>query len=302
LLAPLTAYLSAELLGVSGVLATVTAGLIAGRKAARVLSPNGRLMGQGVWAVLIFLINSFVFMLIGLQLPTVLKGLSAWSAPELVGLGAAVSLIVIVARIVWVFPGTYVPRRLSAKIREREPAPTPRNVFVVAWAGMRGAVSLAAALALPLDFPQRDLITYLAMCVIVATLVGQGLTLPWIIRRLGVVAGSNLDREEGIARQAAVSAALARLDTLAEEFGDHLELVDQMRARFTHEAEHALPGPDDEPDAAAQEQLDHQAIRLAVVGAQRDAIIQLRDEGAIGDEALRRVERDLDLEAVRSGV
>ena len=302
LLAPLTAYLSAELLGVSGVLATVTAGFIAGRKAARVLSPSGRLMGQGVWAVLIFLINSFVFMLIGLQLPTVLEGLSACTAAELVGLGAAVSLIVIVARIVWVFPGTYVPRRLSAKIREREPRPTPQNVFVVAWAGMRGAVSLAAALALPLDFPQRDLITYLAICVIVATLVGQGLTLPWIIRRLGVVAGSNLDREEVIARQAAVSAALARLDTLADEFGDHLELIDQLRARFMHEADHALPGPDDEPDAAAQEQLDHQAIRLAVVGAQRDAIIQLRDEGAIGDEALRRVERDLDLEAVRSGV
>ncbi len=302
LLAPLTAYLSAELLGVSGVLATVTAGLIAGRKAARVLSPNGRLQGQGVWNVLTFLINSFVFMLIGLQLPRVLEGLSDWSAQDLVLLGGAVSLVVIAARIVWVFPGTYVPRMLSAKIREREQAPTPQNVFVVAWAGMRGAVSLAAALALPLDFPQRDLITYLAICVIVATLVGQGLTLPWIIRRLGVVAGSSLDREEVVARQAAVSAAVARLDSLADEFADHIELIDQMRARFAHEADHALPGPDDEPDAAAQEQLDHQAIRLAVVAAQREAIIQLRDDALIGDEALRRVERDLDLEAVRSGV
>ncbi len=302
LLAPLTAYLSAELLGVSGVLATVTAGLIAGRKAARVLSPNGRLMGQGAWAVLIFLINSFVFMLIGLQLPTVLQGLSAWTAADLVLMGAAVSCIVIVVRIVWVYPGTYVPRFLSAKIREREPRPSPQNVFVVAWAGMRGAVSLAAALALPLDFPQRDLITYLAICVIVATLVGQGLTLPWIIRRLGIVAGSGIDREEVMARQAAVSAALERLDGLADEFADHLELVEQLRARFEHEADHALPGPDDEPDAAEQEQLDHQAIRMAVVAAQREAIIQLRDDGVIGDEALRRVERDLDLEAVRTGV
>ena len=175
-------------------------------------------------------------------------------------------------------------------------------MFVVAWAGMRGVVSLAAALALPLDFPQRDLILYLTFCVIVATLVGQGLTLPWLIRRLGVVAGSNLDREEVIARQAAVSAALARLDTLADEFADHLELIDQLRARFMHEADHVLPGPDDEPDEAEQEQLDHQAIRLAVVVAQRDAVIQLRDEGVISDETLRRVERDLDLEAVRSGV
>ena len=200
------------------------------------------------------------------------------------------------------FPGTYVPRFLSAKIREREPRPSPQNVFVVAWAGMRGAVSLAAALALPLDFPQRDLITYLAICVIVATLVGQGLSLPWIIRRLGIVAGSGIDREEVMARQAAVSAALERLDGLADEFADHMELVEQIRARFEHEADHALPGPDDEPDAAEQEQLDHQAIRLAVVAAQREAIIQLRDDGVIGDEALRRVERDLDLEAVRSGV
>ena len=302
LLAPLTAYLSAELLGVSGVLATVTAGLIAGRKASRVLSPNGRLAGQGVWSVLIFLINSFVFMLIGLQLPTVLQGLSSRSTSELLIDGAAVSLIVIVARIVWVYPGAYVPRFLSAGIREHEVAPLPSAVFVVSWAGMRGAVSLAAALALPLDFPERDLITYLTICVIVATLVGQGLTLPWFIRRLGVVAVSGVDREEVIARQAAVTAALHRLETLAGEFADHLQLVEQLRARFEHEAEHGLPGPDEEPDAAEQEQLDHQAIRQAVVAAQREAVIGLRDDGVIGDEALRRVERDLDLEAVRSGV
>jgi monovalent cation/hydrogen antiporter len=302
LLAPLTAYLAAESLGVSGVLATVTAGIIAGRKASRVLSPNGRLAGQGVWSVLIFLINSFVFMLIGLQLPSVLQGLSSRSAGQLIAEGALVSLIVIVARIVWVFPGTYIPRRLSAGIRARETAPRPHAVFVVSWAGMRGAVSLAAALALPLDFPQRDLITYLAICVIVATLVGQGLTLPWIIEKLGVVAGSAIAREEVVARQAAVTAALARLETLADEFADHLELVNQLRSRFEHEAEHALPGPDDEPNAADQEQLDHLAIRQAVVSAQRDAVIALRDEGVIGDEALRLVERDLDLEAVRSGV
>ena len=116
------------------------------------------------------------------------------------------------------------------------------------------------------------------------------------------MAGSAVTREEVVARQAAVTAALARLESLAEEFADHLELVDQLRSRFAHEAEHALPGPDDEPNAADQEQLDHQAIRQAVVSAQREAVIALRDDGVIGDEALRRVERDLDLEAVRSGV
>ncbi len=303
LLAPLTAYLSAELLGVSGVLATVTAGLIAGRKAARVLSPNGRLMGQGVWSVLSFLINSFVFMLIGLQLPRVLEGLSDRSAQELVLLGAARE------------PGrdrgphrVGLPRDVRAAHAQREDpgararAAAPERRSSSPGPGCAAPCPLRPPLPCRWTSRDRDLITYLAICVIVATLVGQGLTLPWVIRRLGVVAGSSLDREEVIARQAAVSAALARLDTLADEFGDHIELVDQLRARFAHEADHALPGPDDEPDAAMQEQLDHQAIRLAVVAAQREAIIQLRDDALIGDEALRRVERDLDLEAVRSGV
>jgi monovalent cation/hydrogen antiporter len=302
LLAPLAAYLAAETLGLSGVLSTVTAGLIAGRKAARVLSPDGRLMGQGVWAVLIFLINSFVFMLIGLQLPFVLRNLSTRTASELLSLGVIVSVTVIVARIVWVYPATYLPRFLSARIRARDPYPPAKAVFVVSWAGMRGAVSLAAALALPLAFPERDLVIYLAFCVIVATLVGQGLTLPWIIRRLGVVAGTVADREEGAARQAAIQAALERLDGLAEEFPDHLELVDRLREQYTHEADHVLADADEAPDAAEQERLDHIAIRQSLVAAQREAVIGLRDDGVIGDEALRRVERDLDLEAVRSGV
>jgi Na+/H+ antiporter len=301
LLAPLAAYLAAETLGVSGVLSTVTAGLIAGRKAARVLSPDGRLMGQGVWSVLIFLINSFVFMLLGLQLPIVLQSLSTRPASELIGLGVIVSVTVIVARIVWVYPASYVPRFLSPSLRARDPYPPPKTVFVVAWAGMRGAVSLAAALALPLTFPDRDLIIYLAFCVIVATLVGQGLSLPAITRRLGVVAASVADREEVVARQAGVQAALERLDGLAEEFPDHLPLMDQLRSKYTHEADHVLADAEESPDEAEQERLDHLAIRQSLVSAQREAVIRLRDDGVIGDEALRRIERDLDLEAVRSG-
>ena len=139
-------------------------------------------MGRGVWDIVIFTINGFVFMLIGLQLPSILDSLAAYSPLTLAGWGLAISLTVIVARIVWVFPATYLPRRLSARIRASDPYPPPRAVFVVSWAGMRGAVSLAAALALPLEprpFPERDLVIFLTFCVIVATLVGQGLTLPW---------------------------------------------------------------------------------------------------------------------------
>ena len=301
LLAPLIAYLAAESIGVSGVLATVTAGVIAGRKAARALSPDGRLAGRGVWNVVIFLINGFAFLLIGLQLPAILAGLQR-SAAELVGLGVAISLTVIVARIVWVFPATYLPRRLSAKVRARDPEPPRASVFVVSWAGMRGVVSLAAALSLPLAVPGRDLIIFLTYCVILATLVGQGLSLPWVIHRLGIVAGTSADREEAVARQAAIDAALLRLDGLSEEFPDHQPLVVQLRERYEHEASHATNDASVVADESDQELLDHQAIRLSIVAAQREAVIRLRDDGAIGDEALHRVERDLDLEAVRTGV
>jgi len=304
LLAPIVAYLAAEMLGVSGVLATVTTGLIAGRRAARVLSPDGRLMGTGVWAVVYFLIDSFVFMLIGLQLPLIVGNLSAYGAPQLIGLGVAVSLTVILARILWIFPTTYLPFRFLPRWQLFHTAPPRNSVFVVSWAGMRGAVSLAAALALPLGptpFPGRDLVIFLTFCVIFATLVGQGLTLPWVIRRVGLVAGTGLEREEGVARQATVDAALGRLDDLALEFPDHLELVDQLRARFEHEAAHAS-SEDATIGEAERESLDHLAIRTAVIEVQREAIIRLRDDGVIGDQALRRVERDLDLEVLRTGV
>lgn len=301
LVAPFAAYLPAESIGVSGVLATVVAGLIAGRRAARALSPSARLMGRGVWDIVIFLINSFAFILIGLQLPSILAHLAPRSAPELLALGAAVSATAIVARIVWVFPATYLPRRFSARIRERDPFPPVNAVFVVSWAGMRGAVSLAAALALPLEVPERELLIFLTFCVIVATLVGQGLSLPWLIRHLRVVAGSGTETEETTARLAAVDAAMTRLNGLAEEFPGHLELVDQLRARFSHEIGH-VPAANEGPlDESELELLEHLEIRNAVLAAEREAVIQLRDAGVIGDEVLRRIERDLDLEALRTG-
>ena len=169
---------------------------------------------------------------------------------------------------------------------------------------MRGAVSLAAALALPLEprpFPERDLVIFLTFCVIVATLVGQGLSLPWVVRRLGVVATDGPDTEEAHARLAAVEAALTRLADLEVEYPGHKELVDQLRSRYEHEAGHVWPHPEGPRDDAEQELLEHLEIRNAVLNAERDAIIALRDDGIISDEVLTRIERDLDLEAVRSG-
>jgi Na+/H+ antiporter len=304
LLAPFAAYLPAQSIGVSGVLAAVVAGLIAGRRAARALSPDARLLGRGVWDIVDFMINSFAFMLIGLQLPAILSNLGPRTAPQLIGLGVAVSLTVILVRILWVFPATYLPRRLSARIRARDPDPRPAAVLVISWAGMRGAVSLAAALALPLlpkPFPERDLVIFLTFCVIVATLVGQGLTLPWLVHRLHIASSGREEAEEAQARRAAVDAALGRLNDLEGAYPDHRPLIDQLRSRYEHEAGHAVPTDGDPQDESEQELLDHLEIRNAVLFSEREAIIRLRDDGVISDDVLRRVERDLDLEAVRSG-
>ena len=300
LIAPATAYLFAERFGLSGVLAVVVAGLITGRRAARVLSPDARLLGSGAWQIVIWAIHAIVFMEIGLQLPTILAGLSSTPANVLIGYGVAIASTVIAARILWVVPATYMARGIMTP-EEREAYSTGRVAAILSWAGMRGVVSLAAALALAPDFPERPLILYLTFCVILATLVGQGLTLPWLIRKLGVTAtGDGMEAEETHARLTAVDAGLARLDSLREEYADHLPLIDQIRDELEHEVSHVAPR-DIPIDEAQQEALEHRAIRAAVLLAQREAVIQLRDDGVINDETLRRIELELDLEAVRTG-
>jgi Na+/H+ antiporter len=301
---PVAAYLPAERFGLSGVLATVAAGIWVGRNAPRQMSSSVRLAGTAAWQVLLFLINGIVFILIGVQLPAVLEGLGDRGAGELLGLAAAISLTVILVRIVWVFPGTYVPRWLSAGIREREVQPPLRNVFLVSWAGMRGVVSLAAALALPHElaggqpFPERDLLIFLTFAVILATLVGQGLTLPLIIRGLGIRADGGDGHEEAHARQSAAEAAVARIEELAEEWPGHLELIDALRAQYGHRASHS-DTHDEVADDAEQELLEHRIIRSAVIEAEREALLRLHETGGLSDDVFRRVERDLDLEELR---
>ena len=304
LLLPYAAFLPAENVGVSGVLATVVAGLIFGRAGPRILASDTRVLAGGVWQMAIFVINGLVFTLIGLHLPAILEALAGRPMVELIGLGLAISLTVILVRILWVYPATYLPRWLSAKLRARDPAPPPRVAFVVAWAGLRGIVSLAAALALPrltqdgTPFPQRDLIIFLAFFVILVTLVGQGLSLPVVIRRLGISADRVGQREERTARSVAAEAALARLDALETEWPDHRPLVDQLRTIYTHRTEH-LPSDTDAIEELDQELVEHTRIRRAVIDAERDAILDLRDRGVISDEVLRLLQRDLDLEELR---
>ena len=309
LLLPAAAYLPAESLHLSGVLAVVTAGLYLGQHSSKIMSSQTRLQAAGVWEIVVFLLNGLVFMLIGLQLRGVISHLSAYSLLELVWYAGLISLAVIVARILWVFPATYLPRRLSARIRARDPYPPVRGVTVVAWAGMRGVVSLAAALAIPLTtesgepFPARELIIFVTFCVILATLVLQGLSLPPLIRRLGLQDDNARGQEEVAARLHAANAALERVAELSQEDWVHEETIRHLHVHYEERA-HMLTvrnsgvdghdghdGHDHDEDEA-----HYSRLRRDLISTERRTIIHLRDQGVIGDEVLRIIERELDLE------
>ena len=304
LLTPFAAYIPAETLGLSGVLAVVTTGLYIGAINLR-LSPGTRLQSLAVWEVVVFLLNGFVFILIGLQLPAIMHGLSDEPLLRLLGYAALISLTAIVVRFLWVFPAAYLPRLLSRRLRARDPYPGWRNVTVVAWTGMRGVVSLAAAFALPFTlsgsdpFPHRELILFLTFGVIVATLVLQGLSLPWLLRTLGVVDAAAQAREERQARLEAAKAAMARLDKLAEN-GHHAEHLDRLRWRYDRR-NRRLALDLQAPESALCEMTSgaYESLRRDLLNAEREVIHRLRDEGTISDEVMLRIDRELDLEDTR---
>jgi CPA1 family monovalent cation:H+ antiporter len=302
LLTPFVAYLSAEQLGVSGVLAVVTAGLYLGRRMPELLTFKTRLQGGPVWEMVEFLLNGFVFILIGLQLPEVLKGLpaSGYSSGELAGYALFISLAAILVRMTWVFPAAYLPRLIFKKIREKDPYPSWRHVTIIGWTGMRGVVSLAAALALPLNFPERNLILFLTFMVIFATLVVQGLSLPLLIRRLGVKDDGSAKKEEREARLKANRAALNRLNKIAENDPTKADALQRLRIEYE---DHIRQVEGDEPKNAGTslrlfsseyERLSHEALQ-----EERKTILQLRNESVISDEVLRRIQRDIDLAEIR---
>ncbi len=302
LLAPFMAFLLAETVHASGVLAVVVAGLRIGHRLPRVATYASRLQADFVWKMLNFLLESVVFVLIGLQLRTVLDGLQSWSRAALVGWAAVALAVVIVARFVWVFPATYLPRLLSARLRARDPMPPWQWTVVVSWAGMRGVVSIAAAYALPADFPRRDLVTFLTFCVVIGTLVLQGFTLPAVIRRLGVVdAGERKadDLAEAAAQHSAINAALARLEELLAADGDVPEDVEH---RLREKAEirslaawERLGGESGEQRRETPTEA-YRRLRREMLESERAVFVRMRDEGRIDDEVLRRVQFELDLE------
>ncbi|MDT5363861.1 MAG: monovalent cation/hydrogen antiporter [Mycobacterium sp.] len=308
LVAPFFIYLLAEEVHGSGVIAVVVAALIIGQRSTHA-SYATRLQDNAVWRAVQFVLESFAFLLIGLQLPTVVGELTGISAAVLATASAAVLATVIGVRIVWVFVFAYLPRALSARVRANEPRPTPAQVFIVAWAGMRGVVSLAAAFAVPLttasgaQFPGRPQLVFLTFVVVVGTLLLHGLTLPWLIKVLDV---QNEDAardaiEEAAAQTRAAKAASDRLDELLadERATDVHERAAKILRSWNDRRQNAtwerrLGRSDEEigesPSAAFKR------LRLAMLTAEREAFIAERDAGHIDDEVLRSVLNGLALE------
>jgi monovalent cation/hydrogen antiporter len=297
MLAPFGVYIAAQGVQVSGVLATVAAGLCAGWWAPN-LTPETRLRSRAVWDTGSFLLNGLVFILIGLQLLRIVPALATRPLSVLVAYGLMISVTAIIVRFVWVFGA----ERLSRVFSPGAKAPTPlRELVVVSWASMRGVVSLATALALPIETPERDLLLFLTFCVILVTLVGQGLSLPWLVRALGLSPDGRGSTQERRAWRAAAEAAIDRIDQLMAEWPTHQPLLESLRTQYVHRASHLDAPRDGVPDAGEQELLEHRQIRQAVLDAEREAVVELRRTGALDDHAWRRMERDLDLEALRLG-
>ena len=306
LLTPLLAYLAAERLHVSGVLATVAAGMYLGWHSPLIVRARYRLQAFAFWEIVGFLLNGFIFIIIGLQLPGILRAMNGESLLTLIYDAVLICAAVVVARIAWVIPGVYLPRLLSKRIRTREPKPRWQNVAIICWAGMRGVISLAAAFALPFTlpngnpFPGRNYILFFTFCVILATLVGQGLTLPFLIRTLGIKDDGATDEEERAARLTANEAAIAFLENECLKEGASPEIIRRLRAEYDDrigQLQRCRGDDDNRSGAVATPQ--YQQLQQQALSRERETIIRLRNQHVINDEALRRIQRDLDLAEVR---
>ena len=298
-------YLPAEELGLSGVVAAVATGLYMAWHTPQLTTPVMRLQGVAVWEILTFLLNAVLFLLVGLQLPGILDDLSGRSTGELVLWGALVSTVVILVRLAWVFTLPYVARLIDRRASQRGGRLGAPERFVVGWAGMRGSVSLAAALAIPLEtdagapFPGRGLIIFLAFAVILVTLVGQGLTLGPLIDRLGLDDDGEESHEDTLARRRVAEAALERLEELGEPDWISPESVGRARQLFDYRQRRFGALEDGDGDNFEDRANAWRRLMYDLFDAQREALLDLRNNGAISDEIRRRVERDLDLEESR---
>jgi len=296
MLVPYVAYAVAESLHASGVLAVVAAGLVRGRHAPVVVSAEMRILSRSMWNVMVFLLNILVFVLIGMQLSGSVARLEEYSAARLMAEGALLSAVAIIVRFAWVYAALYLPRKLSASLRNSEAAPPEAEFFIMSWCGMRGIVSLAAALALPIaladgtPFPYRDVIIFFTFVIIAVTLVLQGLTLPALIRRLQVGIDWSLGEEQANARNAMGRAARAAIDALARQDGIAPDLAGRISAEFAEK--NAAGGADASlPDGHAELA---RRLRHAAINAERQELIRIWRDNQISDVVLREYEQGLD--------
>jgi CPA1 family monovalent cation:H+ antiporter len=302
-------FLPASAIGVSGVLAVVTAGVYMGWHTPELTTVETRLQGEGFWAIFNFLLNALLFGLVGLQLRPILDQLHGLSWQQLVGYAALLWAVLLATRFAFGFPIAHVPRWLSRSLRERDPTPSWQFVTFVAWAGMRGGITLAAALAIPLEidsgapFPERALVVFLAFSVVLSTLLIQGLSLPGVVRLLRLESDDLDEREDAKARIHAVDAGLARLEELADEDWVRDDTAERMRGLYNFRRNRfgaRLDGSDDDGIEARSQ--DYQRLRRELLNAERGAVVALRNEGKISEDVMHRVTRDLDLEDSRLDV
>lgn len=293
---PYAVYIAAESLHVSGVLAVVAAGLVRGRYAPEIVSAEMRIMARSLWNILVFILNSLIFILIGIQMSDVMERLGRHTMGDLLLLGATVSMTAIAIRFLWVFPAAYLPRWLSGSLHEQAPKPRRRELTLISWCGMRGIVSLAAALALPAalpgghTFPARDLIIFLTFFVIAVTLIGQGLTLTPLIRWLKLGTDWSIREEQQHVRSAMSAAAIAAIDAHLAHADAPQEWADQLRAEIAERV--ALSAPEGLPQTPKDEMLIQ--LRRVAIKAERKELIRLWRENEISDEIMRHQEEILD--------
>ncbi len=313
-LVPYLGYFLAESCQTSGVFAVVTTGLTIGWYAPTVFKPAFRIPYEAVWHMAVYILNAIAFVLIGLHMPEVVGRLTQYTNWQLFYYAMIVCGMAVISRFAYVFLATYGLRALSSRLREREPFPAWQNVFVIAWTGIRGMVSLATALALPLTlangkpFAERDLVMFLAFSVIVFTVVLQGLSLPFILKRLRLQFNPKLLQEEWEARHVAISAALGKIGELEQKGTDHEAALARMKSFYEDRLFYLGEGPTTQLSAVPSEkyQMSHHPLLQTeyslwqdVLKAERQAILELRQNFKVGDDVLHEVYRDLDLMASR---
>jgi CPA1 family monovalent cation:H+ antiporter len=300
-------FLPASALGVSGVLAVVTAGIYMGWYTPELTTVETRLTGQGFWEVLTYLLNVLLFGLIGLQLRPIIDGLRGGGAWSLVGEAGVILLAVIVLRILFAYPAAWVPRAVVPGLRERDPMPSWRELAFISWNGMRGAVTIAAALLIPLNtnagapLPGRSHIVFFAFAVVLGTLVIQGLSMPAVIRMLGLESDArDSEAEEALARVRASEAALARLDELQGEGWVLEDTAARVRAQYQFRIDRFSARTDPNSDGKIEKRsMKYQRLRRELLDTERRAVVELRNTGDISEAVMRRIAHDLDLEASR---